>query len=997
MNELAKYAVFLAALVAFVAAAVFSSCKQDSTASSSRAAAINANEAWSDTFAGLGYCSPDDISLDSRGNVLVCGRTSGKMKAAPAAFAAKYSPNGKLQWIKKISDPDGLRPGSIRADARGDIYIAGTKGGPKGIYAWDDSKGEDSDVFILKLTQRGSAAWAKTWATGERETASGICIGKNGDIFVAGSAGQDAYAALWRFSPEGRLIGQRGWKFAETNNARAIAGDADGNIYLAINEDTYGNLYEGCNCDILKLSPVGKMVWQRRFGDATASQISVDKNGNVYFAGDTWVTPAEASKWEYNLLYLAKASPDGKYQWCRLWAYEEPYKCSFAFAKDNSAYFFASFDTDYGYHNAFLLNYAPDGRLLWQMALNPEGPPGDFGGRGSGIVTDTNGDTFLCWSAHGGGVEWENSAGFIVESNRTFVVAKGTEVELAGKPYAFKPSITSLPRKQKGKSDEEGDYEYSTTTLAKVKATDWQPVTAPSAPREFKATAISSTEVELSWSSNYTDVEGYIVERRKVTETEWRKVGRFTGWDWKPKDIGLEPGTAYVYRIKALNSGGDSIYSISPVTTYPDRNANQPGVEWVKELTVGANGKFTACTLAAGGDLVVAGSDYSNLLLGKFSAEGKQRWVKSFTCSGMRGANDRLEISYVRLDSHGNIIVAGTHGSYNESTKVITAKFSPDANPAWMKAWGTEHGEGVGGLGVDAKGNIYVAGTTYGFHTPSPTGCGYTSAFLLKYSPGGKKLVQAVYGDDYTITTGNCLSVRSDGHAFIAGRYLPFHYTQESGAYYAELSAEGKLASHRYWETSGTAQITDMATARNRALYLSGIESASGEAAEIFVTKYSLDDGTIWSKSYVPGENLRFMAALPRSLLFVYGGEELRFLQIDDGGKVVDGAQLSLNPDFNLEGFAAGSLNSLYVIGSGKKPYYSLTPLEVSASEWAQNVKVPNWPEATWPKTGITETEFTLLPAPLGKKSALDEFATYAYIIKLDYAKLAHGAAQDES
>ena len=985
MNELAKYAVFLAVLVALGIATASSSCKQDSAAPSSPSAAIKANETWSDTFAGLGYCSPDDINLDNKGNVLVCGRTNGRPKNATAAFVAKYSPDSKLRWMKKLSVPEGLSPSAVRADAQGNIYIAGTKGGPKGLNPWDDAKGEDSNVFIIKLTPKGGVVWAKTWGTDKKETASAMCISKSGDIFVAGSAEQDAYAALWRFSADGSLIEQRGWNLAEANNASSIAEDSEGNTYLAINTD------EGYNCDILKLSPEGKTVWQKRFSEGSASQISVDKAGNIYFAGYTWVTPAEESKWDYGILYLAKASPDGEYQWCRLWAYEESYKCSFAFAKDNSAYFFASFDTDYGYHNAFLLDYSADGKLLWQMALNPEGPSGGFTGHGSGIATDANGNAFLCWSAHGHEVEWESRAGIVIESKRKFVDAKSIEVELAGKLKAFKPLVTSLSHRRNGKSGLEGDYEYSTTTVARVKAADWQPVAAPSVPREFKATAISPTEVEFSWRSNYTDVEGYIVERKKVTETEWKKVGRFTGWNWKPKDTGLEPGTAYVYRLKAFNSGGDSAYGISPATTFPDRNVNPPGVEWVKELTIGANGKFTACTLATDGDLVVAGSDFSNLLLGKFSAEGKQRWLKSFTCSGMRTSTDSIKVSYVRLDSRGNIIVAGTHGRYNESTKVIAAKFSPDANPSWMKSWGTEYGESVGGLGVDAEGNVYIAGTTYGFHTPSPTGCGYTSAFLLKYSPSGKKLVQAVYGDDYTITTGNCLSVRGNGDAFIAGFYFPFHYTQESGTFYAELSAEGKLASHRYWETSGTAQITDVEAARNHTLYLSGTESASGEVTEIFVTKYSLDDGTVWSKSYVPGEDLRFMAVLPRSLLLVYGGEQLRFLQVDDGGKVVDGAQLSLNPDFNTEGFAAGSLTSVYVIGSGKKPYYSLAPLEVSASEWAQNVKVPSWPEATWPKTGIIETEFTLLPAPIGKKSALDEFATYIYIIKLDYAKLAHG------
>jgi Fibronectin type III domain. len=90
------------------------------------------------------------------------------------------------------------------------------------------------------------------------------------------------------------------------------------------------------------------------------------------------------------------------------------------------------------------------------------------------------------------------------------------------------------------------------------------------APSNLIATAVSSSEIDLSWTDNSDNETEFKIERSTdagVTFTEIATVGAdVTTYP----DTGLTPLTTYSYRVRASNSAGDSAYSnTATAVTFP--------------------------------------------------------------------------------------------------------------------------------------------------------------------------------------------------------------------------------------------------------------------------------------------------------------------------------------------------------------------------------------------------------------------------------------------
>jgi hypothetical protein len=84
---------------------------------------------------------------------------------------------------------------------------------------------------------------------------------------------------------------------------------------------------------------------------------------------------------------------------------------------------------------------------------------------------------------------------------------------------------------------------------------------APAAPSNLTATAASSSQINLAWTDNSNNEDGFKIERQNSDGT-WTQVAtvgtNVTTWS----DTGLAAGTTYTYRVRAYNAGGgNSAYS----------------------------------------------------------------------------------------------------------------------------------------------------------------------------------------------------------------------------------------------------------------------------------------------------------------------------------------------------------------------------------------------------------------------------------------------------
>lgn len=95
-------------------------------------------------------------------------------------------------------------------------------------------------------------------------------------------------------------------------------------------------------------------------------------------------------------------------------------------------------------------------------------------------------------------------------------------------------------------------------------------LTAPIAPSDLQAAALSATSVRLTWTDNAYNEDGFKIERKTGAAGTWAQVGT-AGEDAAGfTDRSLSELTTYYYRVRAFNNAGDSGYSNEASVTTPE-------------------------------------------------------------------------------------------------------------------------------------------------------------------------------------------------------------------------------------------------------------------------------------------------------------------------------------------------------------------------------------------------------------------------------------------
>lgn len=94
------------------------------------------------------------------------------------------------------------------------------------------------------------------------------------------------------------------------------------------------------------------------------------------------------------------------------------------------------------------------------------------------------------------------------------------------------------------------------------------PTDPPAAPTALAATATSSSAIDLSWTDNSSDEDGFDIER-STDGLIWNLLDVVPGNTTAYTDLGLDPSTQYQYRVTAYNGVGYSAYSnVASDTTF---------------------------------------------------------------------------------------------------------------------------------------------------------------------------------------------------------------------------------------------------------------------------------------------------------------------------------------------------------------------------------------------------------------------------------------------
>ena len=129
-------------------------------------------------------------------------------------------------------------------------------------------------------------------------------------------------------------------------------------------------------------------------------------------------------------------------------------------------------------------------------------------------------------------------------------------------PYDPTASCTDGDCNNAGTGDRVNNYvQYRPWTVS---------TTPPTAPGGLSAVSVSASQIDLSWSDNSNNENGFKIERSPNGSSDWTQIASVNANVTTYQDSGLTCGTTYYYRVYAYNTGGNSSYSnTASATTLP--------------------------------------------------------------------------------------------------------------------------------------------------------------------------------------------------------------------------------------------------------------------------------------------------------------------------------------------------------------------------------------------------------------------------------------------
>jgi hypothetical protein len=277
-------------------------------------------------------------------------------------FIVKYDRAGSIIWVKSFGGPNADSVVSLDTDADGNLYVGG---GFQGSVTFDDITlmTVNPQGFVMKMNPNGDVLWAKTGDADNLVYVSDMCVGRDGNVYISGSAVgphvkfngvvmwenefYDAdnprarpYAA--KFDSDGNIIWVRGGQSNHLNpnasHAESVAADGNGNVFLSgrfgCDEITFGdvtlvkttNYTHTSNMFVVKYNSEGEVQWGKSAGtiyenNTHGTAAATDQDGNSFVAGFFSNSVSWDDQTIYSLGgssgYLVKFSPNGTALWAR--------------------------------------------------------------------------------------------------------------------------------------------------------------------------------------------------------------------------------------------------------------------------------------------------------------------------------------------------------------------------------------------------------------------------------------------------------------------------------------------------------------------------------------------------------------------------------------------------------------------------------------------------------------------------------------------------------
>jgi len=376
---------------------------------------------WIRQFGSDTYDGDVGVAVGPDGRVHVLGGTRGAVATHEGfndIYVITFDRDGRELWRLQRGARESDYAEGIATDADGNLYVTGaTYGSLGGIY-----KGYH-DGFVLTFDNQGRDGWKRHPATYEADYPTCVATDPDGSVYVAGftsgslggsqKGGEDAF--IIKYDRDGRILRRRQPGTTSSDNARGIATDAEGNVYVVGNtQGALGGAYKGGDrwpygdAFVIKYDRDGRILWKRQPGTNEADHafgVATDSDGNVFVVGTTYgalAGPYKGGGESYGDAFVIKFDADGRIVWKRQRGTPGSDVASgVATDADGNAYVVGGTEGEFGgLHqgntDAFVLKFDRDGTLVWSD--QPGTPSSDWA---SGVATDTDGNAYVAGSTFG--------------------------------------------------------------------------------------------------------------------------------------------------------------------------------------------------------------------------------------------------------------------------------------------------------------------------------------------------------------------------------------------------------------------------------------------------------------------------------------------------------------------------------------------------------------------------------------------------------------------
>ncbi|MBK8175893.1 MAG: SBBP repeat-containing protein [Rhodospirillales bacterium] len=245
--------------------------------------------------------------------------TSALLIAAGMALAAPAWADDPL-WVQQFGTLRDDQAEAVATDRFGHVYVAGaTEGDLSGA-----NQGE-IDAFVAKFDAEGRPEWQRQRGAEGTDIARAIATDASGNVYAAGSSSLNGGKSAWlvKYGADGDEVwAQQMSTWHSVVEARGVAVDRNGDIYVAgETQGALGGTKKGGILDawVIKFDAAGHRLWSHQpgtSGDDAAAGIATDADGNVYVVGSTSGALGGPNKGDYDA-WVVKFDADGHWLWKR--------------------------------------------------------------------------------------------------------------------------------------------------------------------------------------------------------------------------------------------------------------------------------------------------------------------------------------------------------------------------------------------------------------------------------------------------------------------------------------------------------------------------------------------------------------------------------------------------------------------------------------------------------------------------------------------------------